>query len=128
MAAPMSPRAPLTLAKLARDFGMCVMIGVGVALVIGLGNSQALTLQNFVVSCLVSLAIFASSKLLFALLARPLERWDGARRVLLVGVVLFVSGCFGLWVVAVGMSLVFDDKVQLVSRSLLLPAGIIGAF
>ncbi len=118
-------RPLLPLAVVGRRVLVCILIGVGVAAVTSLGRGIP-SFGMVATSVLVSLSIYAIGQSLIQLLWPWIERRQGAKRLALLAVILFVSGISGFLLVAVSQIAWQGGLREFPWRSILYPLFVMG--
>lgn len=117
-----SPRHLFRPAALMRDVVVCMLVGVWFVLVAHIPLKIFPPPQQYVVSIFISLAIYATARALFRLLAPWAARWEGLRPQALVAVIMMIAGPTGYLIGGISEQFIREGRIDDIEwRTLLLP-------
>jgi hypothetical protein len=105
---------------------VCILIGIGVAMVANLGRGGFPPFRQLAVSVVASLLIYAIAQTLIRLLWPWIARSEGGRRIGQMAGIFFVAGILGFLLAAIGQDLVRYGHVGFTWRDAVYPLLVMG--
>ncbi|HEV7669129.1 MAG TPA: PP2C family protein-serine/threonine phosphatase [Thermoanaerobaculia bacterium] len=111
---------------MARNVLVCIVIGIGVAIVVNLGRGFPPPFQQLALSALVSTLIYAIAQILIHLLWPWIARREGGRRFGVLAGIFFFAGISGYLLVVTGEILMRGEQVEFPWQTILYPLLVMG--